>query len=259
MMRLAWKYVIAALSLGILILLLTVLSVKSQAARSERTCSGIEVEFRNDQGFISKTDIKELITKNYGIVSGKRIEEIDIARIEQILDGRSSILKSEVYTTADGILHTIIAEREPAVRFMTPAGSWYADDTGFLFPMQKNSTSRVPIVDGSVPVGFKPGFKGHAEKASERKWIEGILSMLHWLDAHRSWKDAIAQIHIEEDGNIVLIPAEGGERFIIGRPEDFGKKFGKIEEYYRCIVPAKGEEYYSIVNVSFDGQIVCRK
>lgn len=259
MMKNIWKYVIAALSSGILILLLTVLSAKSRAVRSERSCSGIEVEFRNDQGFISKADIKDIIVRDYGPVSGKRIEEIDIARIEQILDGRSSILKSEVYTTSDGILHAIIAEREPAVRFITPSGSWYADDTGFLFPMQKNSTSRVPIVDGAVPVDCKPGFKGHAEKASERKWIEGILNMLRWLDDHRSWKDAIAQIHVENDGGIVLIPVEGREKFIIGRPEDFGKKFGKIEEYYRCIVPARGAEYYSSVNVSFDGQIVCRK
>ena len=258
-MNKASKYIITALLAGILVLLLTVLELRSGSARSERSCSGIEVEYRNGQGFVSKSDVKNYIEKDYGIVSGKRIEEIDLARIEQILDGRSAIQKSEVYTTADGILHVMISEREPAIRLVTPSGSWYADKSGFLFPMQKNSTSRVPIIDGAVPVALTAGFKGYASTAREKAWIAGILKMMDWLDGHRNWKDAIAQIHIEDDGNIVLIPVEGREKFIFGRPEDMDRKFGKIEEYYRCIVPAKGRDYYSSVNVSFDGQIVCRK
>lgn len=48
------------------------------------------------------------------------------------------------------------------------------------------------------------------------------------------------------------------ERFDLGRPENFEKKFARIEKYYKFIAPAKEGKAYRYVNVSIDGQIYCR-
>ncbi len=56
-----------------------------------------------------------------------------------------------------------------------------------------------------------------------------------------------------------MIPREGNERFIFGSPFDAAAKFGRMADYYRYILPDKGEGYYRTVNVKFDKQIVCKK
>ena len=61
---------------------------------------------------------------------------------------------------------------------------------------------------------------------------------MDFLSRNRRWDDAIAQIHINENGHLMIVPRKGRERFYMGRPEEFDRKFAKIEDYYRYIVPA---------------------
>lgn len=260
-MKKAWKYAVAALIIAVLAGILAVSSREGRKERRELTCAGIKVEIldRGGVSFVSESDVKEYITRGYENCAGKRIDEIDLSRIEEILDGKSAILKSEAYTTRDGILHVLISQRIPVVRLMSDRGGWYADADGYLFPLQKNYTSRVPIVDGSIPLSISGGFKGKLASASERQWLDGVLDLVDFLSGNRRWNDAIAQIHVGDNGHLVIVPRKGRERFYMGRPEEFGRKFAKIEDYYRYIVPEKGQDAYSYVNVSFDGQIVCRK
>lgn len=260
-MKKAWKYAVAALIIAVLAGILAVSSREGGKERRELTCAGIKVEIldRGGVSFVSESDVKEYITRGYENCAGKRIDEIDLSRIEEILDGKSAILKSEAYATRDGILHVLISQRIPVVRLMSDRGGWYADADGYLFPLQKNYTSRVPIVDGSIPLSISGGFKGKLASASERQWLDGVLDLVDFLSGNRRWNDAIAQIHVGDNGHLVIVPRKGRERFYMGRPEEFGRKFAKIEDYYRYIVPEKGQDAYSYVNVSFDGQIVCRK
>ena len=86
-----------------------------------------------------------------------------------------------------------------------------------------------------------------------------MLEMVRFMEHSRIWKDAIVQMHVENNGDLVLIPREGKERFIFGNPFDCADKFGRLEDYYRYIVPEKGADYYRTVNVKFEKQIVCRK
>lgn len=210
-----WKYIIAVLIFTLTTVMLAVLGHKAKAEYKEVTCSGIKVEIAEQDGlnFVTVGDVKEYIAGGYGNCSGKRPEEIDLARIEEILDGKSAILKSEAYTTRDGILHIIITQRVPVVRLVSGRGGWYADSEGYLFPLQKNYTSRVPIVDGSIPLNIKSGFKGTPATAAERQWLRGILDLVDFLSRNRRWDDAIAQIHVNGNGHVIIVPRKGREKF----------------------------------------------
>lgn len=260
-LRSIWRYAVAAAILAALAFVLAVFSRKDKAVHKERTCTAIKVEFQERNGirFVSDEDVKGYIEKDYGKCSGRRLEELDLAQIEKILNGKSAILKSEAYTTNDGTLHIMISQREPVVRLISGKGGWYADATGYIFPLQKNYTSRVPIVDGSIPLDITPEFKGIPATKREQEWLNGILGLVSYLQCNRKWNDSIAQIHVSSNGHLVLVPRKGREKFIFGRPEEFARKFAKIEDYYRFIVPEKGDKAYTYVNVSFDGQIICRK
>ncbi len=223
------------------------------------TCAGVKVEFTDDFNFVTPQDIEGYLKKDYGAYIGQRLDSVDLAKVEKILDGKSAILKAEAYTTPDGFLNVKIRQREPVVRFQKDNNGFYADERGFLFPLQSNYTSMVPIIDGAVPLNVERGYKGEPKTKAEKKWLEGILGLVNYMSASQTWAEDISQITVRSNGDLVLIPRQGKERFIFGLPADYEAKFERIGRYYSTILPEKGAGYYSTVNVKNNGQIVCRK
>ena len=231
----------------------------SSEKRRQLTCGGVRVEFADDYSFVTQEDIEDWLKNEYGAYIGQRLDSVDLERVENILEKKSAILRTEAYTTLDGLLNVKVYQREPSVRFQKGNAGFYADSQGFLFPLQDNYTSRVPIIDGNVPIAFESGYKGQPKTEAERDWLAKVTSLVGYIQASRVWSTNISQISVRPNGDLVMVPRQGRELFIFGQPEDIEKKFDKIGKYYSAIVPKKGEGYYSTVNVKFDGQIVCRK
>jgi cell division protein FtsQ len=112
---------------------------------------------------------------------------------------------------------------------------------------------------GGITIRSAEGYKGAMENQAELDWMKGVISLVDYMDKSRIWAENIVQMHVEENGDIVMIPREGKERFIFGSPYGAKDKFDRMSDYYRYILPEKGEGYYKTVNVKFDKQIVCKK
>ena len=225
---------------------------------SQLTCAGVRVEFKDDFNFITSKDIEGYLNKEYGAYVGQRLDSVDLEKVESILDNKSAILKAEAYTTPDGFLNVEIRQREPVVRFQKGDNGFYADERGFIFPLQRNYTSMVPIIDGEVPLNVGRGYKGAPKTEAEKKWLSETLGLVNYMTG-TVWAENISQITVRGNGDLVLIPREGKERFIFGQPSDFEAKFDRIGLYYTTILPEKGNGYYTTVNIKNNGQIVCRK
>lgn len=259
-MKPALRKLISLVVLAVILLCFLSLRAAVRGKRLEQTCNGVSVEFKEDWHFITEDDVKGYLDAYYGAYIGQRLDSLKLYRIEQIVDVQSAVLKSQAYVTDDdGMLHILISQRDPIVRFETSAGGFYADEKGFIFPLQSNYTSRVPIVDGAVPLPGGEGYKGAPQTEEQVKWMNDILTMLGYMDKSKIWAENIVQIHVDESGDIILIPREGKEKFIFGGPEDAQAKFDRMAKYYQYIRPEKGEDFYSSVNVKYDKQIVCKK
>ena len=260
-MKAVWRYTIALAVTVLVVALMALLSGISRERRHLLTCSGLDIQVMDSArlNFIGKEDVRKCLDDSYGTWSGQRLDSVNLRKIETILKDRSAILTSEAYTTSDGILHIRVTQREPVVRFQGPDGGFYSDENGFLFPLQAGYTSRVPIIDGAVPVHTGAGYKGPARTAAERRWVEGIIGLVRHIEKNKAWSDAIVQITVDSRGDIVMVPRTGKEKFIFGSPDDWQDKFARMERYYRYIAPSKEEGYYSTVNVKYRNQIICRK
>jgi cell division protein FtsQ len=208
--------------------------------------------------FVSKADVKKFLDKEYGEYIGMHLDSIDLAKVEKIIDGRSAVNKSEAYTTRDGMLNVKVTQRTPVVRFQKSDGGFYADAEGFLFPLQSSYASRVQVIDGDIPLKANSGYKGEITDEKERAWLEKVIDLVNYMENSRTWKDKIVQITVCDGGELIMVPREGKERFHFGQPDEIQEKFRKMEKYYTAVVPAKGEKEYSVVNLEYDGQIVCR-
>jgi cell division protein FtsQ len=115
------------------------------------------------------------------------------------------------------------------------------------------------VVDGYVPLKIEHGYRGRPDTEEECRWLESIVAMVRYIENSRTWQGKIVQITVLQDGDLMLIPREGKERFIFGQPYELKEKFEKMGLYYKSIRKEKGEEAYRTVDLRFRDQIVCRK
>lgn len=225
-----------------------------------RICERIEIRVLDslENNFISQEDIIKVLDKTYGKYLGVTSDSLDLTGIEEIVNRKSAVLKSEAYVTADGTLHIDIIQRKPVVRFQKQDGGFYADVDGCIFPLQSSFASHVQVIDGHIPIAANSGYKGEITDASEKKWFDSMMNLVNFLENDSRWKGKIVQIHVREDSDLVLVPRTGRERFIIGQPEELEDKFGRMEKYYTAILPEKGSDRYKEVDLRFKGQIICR-
>lgn len=231
--------------------------------RSERggiVCKRIQVEVTDslEVQFISSSEIKKSIRKEYGRCIGESLDSIDLQKIETIIDNKSAVFKSQVFTTKDSTLHIEVTQRKPIVRFQKGRSGFYASQDGYIFPLQTSYAPHIQIVDGHIPVKVSDGHKGEIEDIEERKWVLDIIGLVQFIESNKDWRRIIVQIHVKENGDLVLVPREGDEKFIIGYPDHLEEKFEKLKKYYTAIVPKAGRNRYKVVDLRYREQIICK-
>jgi cell division protein FtsQ len=245
-MKLCRRHILSLFALVALLAAMVATTSLSAVDRRLRTCEGVRVTFTDGPRFLSEAEVKNVLDKRCGSYIGQRLDSLQLFKIESVLNMQSAVLRSEAWTTDDGYLNVRITQREPVARFQNGNDGFYVDRDGVYFPLKDSYTANVPIIDGNAPVGG-------SDKA-RKEWMQNALAMLAYMDG--GWADRIVQMHVDENGDLILIPREGDERFIFGEPRDVKAKFSRMEDYYRYIKP--GEKQYKVVNLKYEGQIICK-
>lgn len=238
------KYLIAALSLALLICVCALVDNAAAARRHLVTCNNVEIRLRDTLNLLAEDDVRNFLDRACPALIGQRIDSIRLYQVEKVLETRSAVRTAEAWATADGVLHIDITQRDPVARFVYGADAFYIDGTGFIFPMQGNCRKSIPAFEwAAAPVDTAQ---------------EPFLDMITYMEKHRL-TGQFPTIRVEKDGELVLIPAEGKERFIFGKPERLQEKFAAIADYYKKITGSREDVAYRTVNVKYRGQIICRK
>ena len=254
------KYILLSFCCLCLVACIIVAFTAGVSSRKTITCTGLEVVILDSMqnSFVSRADVKGYLDREYGQYIGTVIDSIDLTKIEDIIDGRSAVLKSQAYVTRNGVLHVDVTQRKPVVRFQKSDGGFYADADGYIFPLQRTYASHVQIIDGNIPLAANSGYKGTIEDPKEKAWFESMMKVVNYIENSRTWKDKIVQITVCEGGELRMVPRRGREIFQFGQPVNIEDKFRRMEMYYSHIIPEKGADTYSWVSVEYDGQIVCK-
>lgn len=254
------RYILITLAGVIVACCLTASYFCGVAYRKPLVCTGLKVVIADslENTFVSRSDVKTYLDKQYGEYVGLPLDSLELHRMEAIIDSRSAVKKSEAFVTRDGILHISVTQRKPVVRFQKADGGFYADEEGYVFPLQNTFASHVQIIDGAIPLSAKTGYKGEIENKKEREWMMRMLDIVNFIEDSKVWKEKIVQINVDKEGNIIVVPRAGDELFLFGQPVKIEDKFERMGLYYSTIAASKGKDYYKTVDLRYDGQIVCR-
>lgn len=254
--------------LGLLLIVACVIlwSVSLRTSRSmlrTRTCQGkgtldVIVTDSLQRNFVGREDIEKWLDNEYRAYAGLPLDSVNLTRIESIVTGHSAVRECQAWLTDDGILHIRLSQREPLIRFDDGNGGFYADADGFIFPLQERGVADVPVVDGKLPFSVARGYKGGLTEPAHKEWMDRVL---HLVSAMKGtvWEKDIRRITASADGDLVLTPLEGKERFLFGQPVRVEEKLYLMEKYYDSVVPSKEPGFYKTVDLRHGGQIVCRK
>ncbi|MBQ9410502.1 MAG: hypothetical protein IJU21_02710 [Bacteroidales bacterium] len=235
----------------------------SRSTLRTRTCQGkgtldVIVTDSAQRNFVGREDIELWLDKEYRAYAGLPLDSVNLTRIESIVTGHSAVKHCEAWLTDDGILHVELSQREPLVRFDDGAGGFYADAGGFIFPLQERGGADVPVVDGKLPFRVARGYKGELQNAVHVEWMGRVLHLVAAMKG-TVWERNIRRITASEDGDLVLHPLQGKERFLFGQPVRVEEKLYLMERYYDSVAPSKEPGYYGTVDLRYGGQLVCRK
>ena len=102
-------------------------SVRQETARI--VCGRLDVHFADSLRFVGEQDIRDYLDERYGAYIGERMDSVQLAQIEDILESRSAVSRCEAWTTDDGVLHLEITQRAPVLRFMrSEQDGFYVDE-----------------------------------------------------------------------------------------------------------------------------------
>lgn len=213
----------------------------------------ISIEQQYDNFFVDRGDIHKLVSDENKInIVGTAMDDIDLKEIEGRIKTNPFVKSVDVYKDLKGALIVNIKQRRPIARVMRNTGpDGYISESGVVLPTSEQFTARVVLVSGkNVDDLVKNDLA--ADKAGQ-----SLLEVLQYIDQNPFWKAQVAQIEINKNNEMTIYPQVGKQIISFGTPEDYRTKFRNLKIFFKKILPQKGWNYYTRVNIKYNNQIVC--
>jgi cell division protein FtsQ len=223
---------------------------------SYRQLNGVQIDVITQDGnyFIDRGTVVRLLNSDGNDpVVGSSLGDIDLRSLEKKVENNHFVKKAEVYKDLKGNLLVKVKLVKPIARIFNSRGQdIYIDNDGYLLPANGQQTARVPIIELNREFSWK-------ETITETQYGQQLLELLEFIREDKFWSTQIAHLVINRKGEITMMPQVTKQDIEFGMPEDFEEKFKKLDLFYREILPNKGWNTYSTVNLKFKDQIICQK
>ncbi|WP_460538356.1 cell division protein FtsQ/DivIB [Echinicola sediminis] len=221
---------------------------------AERSYRGLSVKVKgiSDVYFVEEDEISAMLLKEFPALSkGEKLQNIELRTLEEKVESHPFVKNAEVYTDLKGEVLVAIDQFRPIARISRPlAADGYVSAEGLILPTSAHYTSRVLIINGARADELL------AAKDLNKEYKD-LLDLIYFIDKNEFWNAQIASVEVDRKGKIKLYQQVGRQVIEFGKPVDIEEKFEKINLFYEEIIPEKGWEAYSRVNVEFKDQIIC--
>jgi cell division protein FtsQ len=247
--RLIW--VLAALVLFLVVL--GAIRYKRKSLVRELKIQILEDKEKNK--FVDEEDVKSIIFNKFGhYVEGQTIEKINTNATETALEQDVFIKEANVFIDAQNNVNIKVSQREPILRVMDIEDeTYYLDEKGTRIPHSSKYTSRTLVATGDVGI-FNEAFLDLPENR-----LNQIFQLAKKILANPFLKVQIEQIHIDHNGEAILVPKLGNHKIYFGLPADNADdKLSRLQSFYEKALPYEGWEKYKYINLAYDNQIVAK-
>ncbi len=228
-----------------------------------RPCNKIKVTIIDSSRyhFVTKRDIQNTIISSNGSILGKPVKDIPISEIENTMSRYGELKTAEAYISIDGILHIDADQRTPIMRVMpNSGGDYYVDNEGVVVRRRNLYTPRLHIIEGNIIIN-QAMLNGVSvlDTSIKNSILKDIYLLVNYINSDDFWAAHIDQIYVDSDNEIDLIPRVGNHTIHLGSAENFEGKLNILSTFYKKVLPEVGWNKYSVINLAFKDQIVCKR
>lgn len=247
-MQINWKKsLFITADILIFVYLIVALSAFNTADESNKgVCSQVKINISDGviEGFLDVNGVKEILKRHHSYPLAQPLANINTRTIEETLEGSPFVDGAECYKTQNGHVVINIKQRMPLMRIMADNGEdYYIDSKGGIMPTSKYTTNLI-IATGNI----------------NAKYARKVLTKLgNRIVTDKFWQNQVVQIHVLDDGSVELVPRVGDHIIYLGSTERIDTKLKRVEKFYRYGLSKAGWNKYSVINVEFDNQIICKK
>lgn len=246
-----WSVIIAIVGISAAMLLIAF----GERGNDRTVCNKVVINIDNqlENHFVDNNDVRSIITNGFTEpLEGTAFGQMKVRTLENRLLENTYIESTEIYRDLKGTLSVNVLLRRPQARVVQSDGpDAYIAEDGTILPVSGKFSSRVILLSGA-------GTKAIVESGNitESKY-KAIYDLMNFINADEFWKAQIAQVVIEKDGELKLLPQVTKQVIEFGEPTNIEDKFRRLSVFYTQILPRKGWNAYDRVNVEYENQIIC--
>ncbi|MDO9580555.1 MAG: hypothetical protein Q7J06_08315 [Bacteroidales bacterium] len=245
------------------VLYLIVIPVFLASSLNSTLCGDIEIIIKDssDYHFVTRRQLLNIINESTTKILGKPVRDISTAKIESRINVIREVKEVEVYITIDGTLHVYVDQRDPVMRVMPASGGdYFIDKEGIVVRKRNLYTPRLHIVGGNVNISSAM-LNGVSilDTSIKRSILKDVYYLVDYINDDNFWSAQIDQIYVDNNDEIDLIPRVGSQLIHLGTVENLEGKLRNLGAFYEEVLPEVGWNKYSLINLEFNDQIVCKK
>jgi cell division protein FtsQ len=247
-----WRHILIglawAVSLGGVVVLMSFIEIK----KAEVVCKNIKIYIPGNQYFIDRQEVDKILLVNGRVLMGRKIENINIHNLENRLRANPFIEFATVYADMDGTITVQITQRQPILRLINRFDQdFYVDQHGLKIPLSANFTARVPVANGFIDELF-----ANRVDTLDTPLARDLFKTAAYISKDSLWNAQIAQLYVNKDHEIELVPRVGNHRILLGNADSLDTKFHNLLVFYKKALPQVGWDAYRVINVKYANQVV---
>ncbi|HLP73390.1 MAG TPA: hypothetical protein VK155_10840 [Bacteroidales bacterium] len=233
----------------------------AESAGSE-LCGGVSIDLKDSANyhFVTKRNLASLVTGTAKIY-GKPVKEIPVEDIESKVKQLRELRDAEVYVGIDKEIHVYADQREPIMRVIPDGGGdFFVDEEGVVFRKRNLYNPRLHIVGGNITI-TQNMLNGVSvlDTVIKHSILKDIYKMVKYVDDDDFWSAQVDQIWVDGNDEIDIIPRAGNHIIHLGTVENLDGKLRNLRAFYEKVLPEVGWNRYSVINLEYRDQIVCKK
>lgn len=246
-----WPIVVSVLGISAALLLIGFVDKDN----NRTVCNNVVISIDNqlDNHFVDNNDVRDLITNNNTeALEGTSFDQLKIRTLENRLLSNNYVETAQIFRDLKGNLLVNVALRRPQARIIQSDGpDAYVAEDGVILPVSDKFSSRVLLISGK-------GAKDLTTSENiEESGNEKLFELIKYINTNEFWKAQIAQVILETNDEVKLLPQVTKQYIEFGDLNNIEDKFNRLEVFYNQILPSKGWNSYSRVNVKYKNQIIC--
>lgn len=241
-------------------LLLTPLFISTMTA--DATCEGVVITVADSSKhqFVTDDDIMNALRATGIRVTGEKISEIPLSKIEEKVKAFKELKVAEVYISEDRKLHVYGNQREPVLRVVASyGGDFFIDREGVIMRRHNLYTPNLHVLEIDMVFNAEQMTGTSIFESEKTENLVKAFELVNYIRGDSFWNGMIDQLSMTRDGRVTLVPHVGNHTVKLGRVENYEEKLHNLLVFYRQAMPVAGWDRYRVVNVEYRGQVVCQR